>query len=426
MGQYLDEARDLIQKGLLRDQRIYGDPSDWKTNRLSFSSPVFENLKQKSNPDGSVLFEADFVFGDKDYSEGFHFDHGVREFLQQYPEGKRDLIQAFIEVAKKARPDVISDARRWFTEQTIKPFMDLVGYHESRDWEEPVLVSFKGATYRKPANDYFGKFGRDIHIAVVFHASIKAMPKAAITKAPFDDMTDRELDKWIEKWEGYAPENFWMDGELRVSRPRAYAMYRDRWRKMRPREQVEMMESLTRNYRGASLHLAFTRVGKADDWVFYADDPESIVVAKLRIKEVKSDNAGGTFNSGLKRLPGGRSGFGGSGTTFWDYNGVKFQEERSANGRNFWGTDVVISKVPEGKAAALAAKWYKKHAGDTAAQAYEKRSKAVLRDLAELQTLLGHHAKDFEKTNSLDWGFVGDLTRIGDELKDVLSWVKGN
>jgi len=93
---------------------------------------------------------------------------------------------------------------------------------------------------------------------------LDAVKKPDVKVGPFTGMDDRELNRWVERYEHEAPENFWMDGELGLSRPKAYAMYRKRWRAMRPREQKDMMDSLDRGGRMAS-RVASRYVRRATD-----------------------------------------------------------------------------------------------------------------------------------------------------------------
>ena len=79
---------------------------------------------------------------------------------------------------------------------------------------------------------------------VTVEVVLEARKLQPITKAPFDAMSDSELNKLIQEFENEAPENFWQDGELRMTRAQAYAMYRKRWRAMSPRDQTNMMRNL--------------------------------------------------------------------------------------------------------------------------------------------------------------------------------------
>jgi hypothetical protein len=62
---------------------------------------------------------------------------------------------------------------------------------------------------------------------------------------PFNEMSDTELNEQIARWENYAPENFWQDGELQMSRNQAYAYYRKRWRQQTPAQQDQHMQELS-------------------------------------------------------------------------------------------------------------------------------------------------------------------------------------
>jgi hypothetical protein len=89
------------------------------------------------------------------------------------------------------------------------------------------------------------------------------------------------------------------------------------------------------------------KIGKAGDVDVYAE-AGCEEFARLRLKMLRAENRGASLKpgilAGLKRLPGGRAGFAGSGSSRWEWNGVNYTEDRGANGRGFWGTTMWIGK----------------------------------------------------------------------------------
>lgn len=75
---------------------------------------------------------------------------------------------------------------------------------------------------------------------------VRVASRWAALNGPFNAMTDAELNKWIEVWESDAPEAFWMDGELRMSRLDALRYYRNQWRSWPPEKQRAHLEGLKR------------------------------------------------------------------------------------------------------------------------------------------------------------------------------------
>ncbi|MBI4930501.1 MAG: hypothetical protein HY841_07050 [Bacteroidetes bacterium] len=59
----------------------------------------------------------------------------------------------------------------------------------------------------------------------------------------------------------------------------------------------------------------------------------------------------------------------------------------------------------------------------TAKEAYEKRLKEVQFLLKQLNMKFKNHKVIFKK-NPLNWGYVGDLTRISKELKELISFMQ--
>jgi hypothetical protein len=190
---------------------------------------------------GEVTLEANI---DR-HADGIYVDSIlVWRFLEAYPKASRILVDLFEEAIKRKKSTYERDIRKLLENprQAWKIGSMIFGYHESDEWEEPSDVRVKKVTLGPMAE--FDR--RKIQMPWSAQIEFTSKKKTPIGEGPFTSMSDRELNKWIGEWESQAPENFWMDGELNISRSRAYKMYRERWRKMRPREQVRMMESLER------------------------------------------------------------------------------------------------------------------------------------------------------------------------------------
>jgi len=65
----------------------------------------------------------------------------------------------------------------------------------------------------------------------------------------FSIMSNTELNRWIEGWASYAPENFYMDGETGMNSNQLFRHYREQWRGLSPRRQAEKYKSLQRYVR---------------------------------------------------------------------------------------------------------------------------------------------------------------------------------
>jgi hypothetical protein len=225
----------------------YGSPPDsnpWVGGPIKISMDFSDNevtkITRRNNPDGSVTFVATFVFGK---TGGFYADSFlIQRFLKAFPTETKTLENVFLDKVNSSLAKLEVDIQKWFKTQTWKPFGSIVGYRETEDWENPSLISFGNVELKKPQRGIFsrGILRVDVHVT----AAIKATKKTPETKEPFSDMSDQELNDWIKAWEHYAPENFWMDGELKLTRPQAYAYYRNEWRSMSPRSQVTMYKQL--------------------------------------------------------------------------------------------------------------------------------------------------------------------------------------
>lgn len=226
------------------------DYRDWNGGppRISvdFSSSTVKQIgKEALNPDGTWAFRAKYTFGSSPYGGGgISSDSPLfNRFESAYPYGVDDLTRGFEQTVGKRAIEFKTEIKGWFITQTWKPFGSIVG-HFNRDWDNPVLKSFSvtlgdDATYSRGS----------LRLPFVVTASFTAIKRATVAVGPFTAMSDRELDTLIGQWESEAPENFWMDGELQMNRTQAYRMYRDRWRKMTPRAQQDVMDDLGSNGR---------------------------------------------------------------------------------------------------------------------------------------------------------------------------------
>ncbi len=62
----------------------------------------------------------------------------------------------------------------------------------------------------------------------------------------------------------------------------------------------------------------------------------------------------------------------------------------------------------------------KKHAKPTATETYRLRAEMANRIMAQIAKILTEHAVEAE-ANPLNWGYVGDLGRVNEELAQVLA-----
>lgn len=240
-----EAARGLLLHGVAPDDLPWnGGPPKFS---MDYTSPTVTQPKKRTNPDKTVTFTANLAFGKQRlYSGGLTCESPlIARFLKQYPLGEDTLIRVFTEIVNQRWSQYEQGLQQWFQTQPWKPFMSMVGA-DRENWDNPKLVKLGPAEWHDPDSGILQR-GR-LQLAVHVTAAIKATPKAPVIEAPFSTMSDRELDSWIERWENDAPENFWMDGELHLARPAAYAYYRKQWRAMTPRSQVNLMQSLQGRY----------------------------------------------------------------------------------------------------------------------------------------------------------------------------------
>lgn len=220
----------------------HGGPARWHT---SFSGLKSEVLGQKEMRDGSIEFTIKIgADPEKDrYQDGVYVDtYLFHRFLQRFPRDERALLDVATKRVRGMNSKFASEIKSYFESGKFgwNLMSAVFGHQESKEWENPTNTKVSNIkigskpTYR----------GRQIHFPWSAKATFQAVKKAPLNEGPFDSMSDRELDRFIYEYESQAPENFWMDGELRMSRSRAYAYYRKQWRNKSPRDQLALYESL--------------------------------------------------------------------------------------------------------------------------------------------------------------------------------------
>ena len=75
----------------------------------------------------------------------------------------------------------------------------------------------------------------------------------------------------------------------------------------------------------------------------------------------------------------------------------------------------------EGQEMSLEARWFGNHtAAGTAAQAYKKKVKQIAQLLKAIEQKSKRHAQEFQQDGETNWGYVGDLAYVLDELKETV------
>jgi hypothetical protein len=244
-------VRDFVQDGIFpADVNL---PASRQRLGLSvdFVNSESELRKELFNSDGSTNFVGIWTFPDhmdKNSGGGITTDDWSRslinKFLRRFPGTETLLAKEFTEkVRQQWGFHIQHEVEDWFRTQTEKPFSQLVGYRESQEWIPTTLVRVLSSIVGDNPS-----WTRNNGLVMPFRvkAIIQATKKKPVghSVGPFSNMSDQELNVWILVWKEDAPENFWMDGELRLTLNHAIAFYRKQWRAKTPREQTNLLESL--------------------------------------------------------------------------------------------------------------------------------------------------------------------------------------
>jgi hypothetical protein len=145
---------------------------------------------------------------------------------------------AFKEVLQDMRQAIIRDITNHL--QKRPPLKRIVGWDEADDFDD---ATCKVQSFR------FGKITEDRGEVIIdgeVKLAVTARKLPDMSEGPYDQMSDRQMSQWIMAWAGFAPENFWMDGEYRGSKASRVRQLMKQWRGWTPRQQEKHYEDLKR------------------------------------------------------------------------------------------------------------------------------------------------------------------------------------
>lgn len=281
--------------------------------RMDFTSPKVLSRSERPTGDGSTaLVSATLEFGSGFGSGGMNASsYQFWQFTKDHPGQEGVLLKAFKDASKSEWGRIESEIRKHLLDFRFAGHVlsNVLGWKESQEWENPDVLSV-GDVQRSGNPTKFGP--QTIHEPITVKVVLEARKKQPINEAPFDAMSDAELNGWIQRWESEAPENFWRDGELKATRSQAYAMYRREWRAKTPREQVNLMNSLKGGRMAKQVaHRWAAEVG-TDSGSIYAIDPAQLKAVidegwvdewdknpgSLKVDKIIRQHGGAVFNTG--------------------------------------------------------------------------------------------------------------------------------
>lgn len=225
-------------------------PDPWHGGKpklsVDYTSITVPVHKTAENMDGSTTFACLVHFGTSmgGGSGGFYSNSMLfQRFLKTYPDGLGALQAQFKNALNYNLFELQDGIRNWLNERPAQVLDALLGRETCAEWEgyDTLKVGMDSLT---PIGDV--QFRGGLRQPFSIKVAIKARKRQAITGlGPFSKMSDRELDAMLARYEQRAPENFWMDGELQMSRPAALKMYRDQYRALSPRAQQRLFAQLS-------------------------------------------------------------------------------------------------------------------------------------------------------------------------------------
>lgn len=168
----------------------------------------------------------------------------IKRHLNAFPQDKNAVLDEAARRFSKEAGKLSQHVQKHVLTQTWKYVSATVGYQNAEEYENESASNVNVRWSNKPV---LSRHQNAIWFPAEVTATIKATKLPSLSKGVFTEMDDRELDYWISRWEGMAPENFWMDGELNMSRSQAMQYYRKQWRNWTPRQQESMWNNLKSN-----------------------------------------------------------------------------------------------------------------------------------------------------------------------------------
>ena len=234
-GMDMEDALDLVMENV-------GIPrSDYSWKRGEIKRRVMGDLAADGSQQALIRGEILFSRG------AFVEDRNIKEFLNQFPRGEAALKHRFTQSVLTNRSDLGRDIRKRI-QRSPKQFLGTLfdDYQEAEEYE-PLEVTVAPAEFSRQVR-VDARWGKLISPATVeVNFSAKKLPP--VGEGVFSIMSNTELNRWIEGWASYAPENFYMDGETGMNSNQLFRHYREQWRGLSPRRQAEKYKSLQRYVR---------------------------------------------------------------------------------------------------------------------------------------------------------------------------------
>jgi len=209
-------------------------------------------VQKKSLKDNRFLFKGVFQTATKGGDSGVYTDSILMgRFKKHY--GK-DGAAAMAAVFKGAASKVMSKVAKKLNRHPNlgRMLLDRITpegtYHG--DW---TAISFKVTSIVPDKDVKIGRWEFTLGFKAWFEVIGEKQPE--VTDTPFTDMSDRELDQWVEAFASYAPENYYMDGEFGGTERQLRQHWRNHFRQLKPRQQKQKMERMQR-YMRASVRVA--------------------------------------------------------------------------------------------------------------------------------------------------------------------------
>jgi hypothetical protein len=239
--------------GLTAEEGLQELTKAWKRLSLGadYSSTAGHKLKQKmgdTRSDGSQMatIQGELMFPSKHSRSGGGISccgFEVRQYLTEFgSEGVgllRDAFNRRVQADSAKLVGAIKDRLARSPERFLESLFD--DYQEAEEYRNAKLERIEVSIARDAEVDLRRKA---IHAPFTAKVTFSAEKMPPAGEGVFSAMDDRELNRWIEGWASYAPENFHMDGETDMSSRELFRHYRDQWRKLSPRRQQQKYTQL--------------------------------------------------------------------------------------------------------------------------------------------------------------------------------------
>jgi hypothetical protein len=194
-----------------------------------------ESIKKREDGD-SVVFGVSIYFSQLASVHDYDVPDAVKDLWRR---DKTTIVQAFKQAASSLKDRIFKTISEKMEQKP--PLFRFVGQKEMDNYDD-----VRGKVVSISLGDSVKTEWGQVLIDGRVEMEIEAKKLPSLASGVYNEMSDAQLKKLVQKWGSDAPEDFWMDGEYRGTAASRVRDIMRRWREMPPRQQQKHYEELMR------------------------------------------------------------------------------------------------------------------------------------------------------------------------------------